>query len=595
MVDLRPVDYLGGLGGLDNLPNPARDQAQALALRTTQLQQQAAQLQLQKAREAQQRQQQFYGDIAALGNNPTPMGIAGMIRKYPEFADQLKQAHDIQDEAKRNSDLRIQSEIYSAAAVGKYELAADLLEKYHDAAVRAGEPPDETDQAIIAALRSGDPAEQKRALLMTGLQVAVVNPKKFDETIRALDLNAGAKNVVVAEGSSIVNPDTGQVIFQAPRKPELRNVGPGETIVQIGGDTSGGTPSGNSPEAALSTRLNNPGAIRFDPANNWQGQVGQENGFVKFDSVASGRRAHQKLIANQIKAGFDTPLTWAQRYAPEEDGNDPAAYARTVANGLGIGVNDKIPLSAVPKMAQISAQVEAGGTPQPQAGGARVVAQGAPKQQEAPSGYRWNSSGALEPIPGGPADPAGAGNRNTTSNRKAEADFRKEFNNLPEVKNFRVVRGQLQQIEQIAKNPNAQNDIAMIFSYMKMLDPTSVVREGEFATAQNAAGVPDRVRNWYNKAIDGERLNPEQRQSMLNSARSLYVSQRSIYNERAKEYRGYATDNGVNPDRVAPMYISPVDRARAAGATAFPKTAAEAAKLKPGTIYMRPDGKVMRR
>jgi hypothetical protein len=37
---------------------------------------------------------------------------------------------------------------------------------------------------------------------------------------------------------------------------------------------------------------------------------------------------------------------------------------------------------------------------------------------------------------------------------------------------------------------------------MKMLDPTSVVREGEFATAQNAASIPIKIVNMYNKALE---------------------------------------------------------------------------------------------
>ena len=40
---------------------------------------------------------------------------------------------------------------------------------------------------------------------------------------------------------------------------------------------------------------------------------------------------------------------------------------------------------------------------------------------------------------------------------------------------------------QIASRDNSgQGDLSMIFAFMKMLDPTSVVREGEFATAANA-------------------------------------------------------------------------------------------------------------
>ena len=36
------------------------------------------------------------------------------------------------------------------------------------------------------------------------------------------------------------------------------------------------------------------------------------------------------------------------------------------------------------------------------------------------------------------------------------------------------------------------------------------MREGEFATAQNAAGVPDRLRAMYNNVASGQRMTPEQ-------------------------------------------------------------------------------------
>jgi hypothetical protein len=68
----------------------------------------------------------------------------------------------------------------------------------------------------------------------------------------------------------------------------------------------------------------------------------------------------------------------------------------------------------------------------------------------------------------------------------------------------------------------AAGDIALIFNYMKMLDPGSVVREGEFATAQNAGGVDDRVLNSYNRLLTGERLNPKQRTEFESQAGKLF-------------------------------------------------------------------------
>lgn len=106
--------------------------------------------------------------------------------------------------------------------------------------------------------------------------------------------------------------------------------------------------------------------------------------------------------------------------------------------------------------------------------------------------------------------------------------------------------------EQRQVNPNAQSpaaDISLIFGYMKMLDPGSVVREGEYATAQNAASVPERVRNAYNKAMSGEFLTPEQRQGFIEQAESVYGKARSGAEGVAERYRGIASQYGVDPGR----------------------------------------------
>ena len=69
------------------------------------------------------------------------------------------------------------------------------------------------------------------------------------------------------------------------------------------------------------------------------------------------------------------------------------------------------------------------------------------------------------------------------------------------MKNFNEATVQLDKLLVGSKDPSAAGDLAMIFTYMKILDPTSVVREGEQATAQNAAGTPERIKNIYNRVI----------------------------------------------------------------------------------------------
>lgn len=246
-----------------------------------------------------------------------------------------------------------------------------------------------------------------------------------------------------------------------------------------------------------------------------------------------------------------------RRFASKSEGL--AAAAAQVRRNLARGQNT------------IQSMVEglpAGGRQQQQQGGGDVI-MGRPKQPNAPSGYEFDGSGGLRPIRGGPADPNTSTQRNVQSNRKAEGEYRKEFNALPEVKEFNKVRPQFNTLRDLVRKPNptAQDDIAIIFNYMKLLDPSSVVREGEFATAQNAAGIPDNIRNAYNRAQDGTRLNKQQRENLLKTAYGYYQNYRNSYNQQAENYRGYARDNGINADRVARTYTpdkAPRQQGRAA-------------------------------
>ncbi|HZF98237.1 MAG TPA: glycosyl hydrolase 108 family protein [Pseudoxanthomonas sp.] len=163
-----------------------------------------------------------------------------------------------------------------------------------------------------------------------------------------------------------------------------------------------------------------------------------------------------------------------------------------------------------------------------------------------PSGYTWGPDGAsLTPIPGGPADRKN--NPMPADQAKAEMSIRKEYSDL--IKEDRSVINAYNKVEAAASKPTAQNDLALIFGYMKMLDPGSVVREGEFATAQNTGGLDDNVRNAYNKALNGERLNPEQRKLFLSSAAQLRDVATNRINEYTQQYGEMAEQYGYDPVR----------------------------------------------
>lgn len=138
---------------------------------------------------------------------------------------------------------------------------------------------------------------------------------------------------------------------------------------------------------------------------------------------------------------------------------------------------------------------------------------------------------------------------------KRGTKLRGEFTNLS--KDFILQRDAFGRVQAAAEDPSAAGDLALIFNFMKVQDPGSVVRESEFATAQNAAGVPDRIRAQYNKVLSGERLTPEQRNDFVGRTEKIFNSSQKQHNKRIGVYTNLSQKLGVDPDTVV------IDLARA--------------------------------
>jgi len=133
-------------------------------------------------------------------------------------------------------------------------------------------------------------------------------------------------------------------------------------------------------------------------------------------------------------------------------------------------------------------------------------------------------------------------------NIKGEGDLRKEFDSIN--KDFRLVNDAYSKITASAEDNSGASDMALIFNYMKMLDPGSTVREGEYATAEQATGVPGQVINMYNKALSGAFLNDTQRADFTSTSKRIYESQAENYNQSVGKYRELATEYDFDPDRI---------------------------------------------
>ncbi|MGU3407691.1 hypothetical protein [Methylobacterium brachiatum] len=176
----------------------------------------------------------------------------------------------------------------------------------------------------------------------------------------------------------------------------------------------------------------------------------------------------------------------------------------------------------------------------------KVTFNDGPPPLAARPGQTFYDRGTLKPILTAPAAKPDGFDTET----KLRGEFSKQLGTFADVHDgYGRLIAATKQREANPGTVSPASDISLVFGYMKMLDPGSVVREGEYATAKNAAGVPERVMNAYNKALNGEFLSDTQRKDFLGQASELYGTARKTAEGVAERYRNLATSYGADPGR----------------------------------------------
>lgn len=124
--------------------------------------------------------------------------------------------------------------------------------------------------------------------------------------------------------------------------------------------------------------------------------------------------------------------------------------------------------------------------------------------------------------------------------------LRKEFDDRKEVQNFKTVLPMIAGAMRIADNPNATgaNDLDLIYTFGKVMDPGSVVREGELALASNTGSFAQNLEAAIQKIKSGEKLPPEVRHNLAEAMRRRGVEFSRAYNQTRQDYAGIAERNG---------------------------------------------------
>jgi len=140
-----------------------------------------------------------------------------------------------------------------------------------------------------------------------------------------------------------------------------------------------------------------------------------------------------------------------------------------------------------------------------------------------------------------------------------EGQMRDDFNR--DSKNFRIRAESFNVIKGTVEDPSAAGDLSLIFSFMKLLDPNSTVRESEFANAENAGGVPTRIRARYNKVLSGQRLTKDQRNDFYKQTQNIYTSaleqQNKLINQTKEIANRYLDTYGVDWNNIIFDYTVP--------------------------------------
>lgn len=181
-------------------------------------------------------------------------------------------------------------------------------------------------------------------------------------------------------------------------------------------------------------------------------------------------------------------------------------------------------------------------------------------------------------------------NATAAQGRIAEATtgMRKEFDGLPEVKNYKQAYPAYAAIVDAAQRNTPQSDINLIYGIAKLYDPTSVVREGEYNTIAKNASIPDRIKGYAAGLVGGARLPETVRAQLLEEARGRISTFESEYGKAQGAFAAIAKRNGLDPSNI----FTPVGQIGSAPSASSNKTVVARGKYGGRDVVKYSDGSV---
>ena len=103
-----------------------------------------------------------------------------------------------------------------------------------------------------------------------------------------------------------------------------------------------------------------------------------------------------------------------------------------------------------------------------------------------------------------------------------------------------------------ATNPTQKGDTTMLYTFFKVLDPQSTVREGEIEMIKQSRSIPEKFKGMAQKLANGQTLLESERADLLNQAYQYVANQQRGVTETIDMYKDYAKAFGLNPEKAVP-------------------------------------------
>lgn len=166
------------------------------------------------------------------------------------------------------------------------------------------------------------------------------------------------------------------------------------------------------------------------------------------------------------------------------------------------------------------------------------------------------------------------GGRDPEKTFAQEEKIRKEWQGRSKM--YGELQGTFNTLKASADSANGPGDVALITGFMKMLDPGSVVRETEFATARDTAGLFTQLQNRLEKAQNGQLLSPAQRKEYVALSQKYLDAAKTKANQEKKDLGIVVKNYKLNPENVfgaEPAPPPPLPTSATVGVKTYPRPA----------------------